>query len=127
MTTKQTRPDFRDTQQTNLQFTLHAQQRIQQRGCRKNDACFICEYGEDCGAGIHFMSRRNEHRIAHEINRLIRQGKLDEKKGKQVKTRMGKLRGLAVVEKKGLILTVYRPDRWKQRRFLKGMHPRSTA
>lgn len=77
-------------------LTTHAKSRLKQRGLASDDVSLIVEYGEDVGDGFLMTDKAINNRkkcLASELQRL------------------DKLRGVAVIEDQGVIITAYRADK----------------
>jgi len=77
-------------------LTMHASVRLKQRGLASDDISLIVEHGEDVGDGFLMTDKAINNRkecLTREMQRLE------------------KLRGVAVIEDQGVIVTAYRADK----------------
>lgn len=109
-------------------ISLHAKGRIRQRGLREKDILFVCQYGQPCKEGgndVRFMSRKNEQRVASQIDLRVRHRKCGEKEARQTKALMEKIRGVAVYlaeeKERKVVKTVYRLSRKQVHALMKRM------
>ena len=89
--------------------TRHGTERLRQRGYRRADLGLVLEEGTPAGNAVLLTNRDVDERIA-ECRRLISQ--------------LERLRGTAVVLAGDRVLSVYRPNRRKLKRFLRHRHGR---
>jgi hypothetical protein len=89
--------------------TRHGIERLRQRGYRKTDLDLILEEGTPAGNAVLLTDRDVAEQVA-ECRRRIRQ--------------LQRLRGTAVVLAGDRVLSVYRPNRRKLKRFLRHRHGR---
>lgn len=91
--------------QGRARLSRHAQQRLRQRGLKESDVARLQRFGEEVEEGYLMTDRSLEASIAalkSEIQRLER------------------LRGLALIERGNTLVTMYRADRRRQSRLLRG-------
>lgn len=92
-------------QQVMLEMTKHAAARIRQRGLTERDVSLIRASGESVDDGFLMTNRAIDLQV-QVLRREI--------------TRIEKLRGVAVIEGAGKVITVYRADKRRVRRLLAG-------
>ena len=88
--------------QTSFSLSQHAKKRLRQRGLADGDITLIVEYGEDVEDGFVMTNKAIKNRkekIAREMQQLE------------------KLRGVAVIESQGVIVTTYRADKRRIKRL----------
>jgi hypothetical protein len=86
-----------------LRLSSHAKQRLQQRGVRKRDVGIVMEHGTDTEEAILLTNHDVAEAIAEYRRRIAD---------------LERLRGVALVIADDTVVSVYRPDSDRKRRFL---------
>ena len=104
---------------------LHCKQRQQQRGRADADISIIGKYGEH-HRGVCLLTRRRVKSVVRRLRRwMVRHtSSRVRKRANQVRAIIARLEKLAdwmlVVSANGEVITVYRADRQRQRKFMRG-------
>jgi hypothetical protein len=86
-----------------MNFSRHAENRMQQRGMQEQDIQLVLDYGTETSDGI-FLRRKDIKSAEHDLKKMLQ--------------RLNRLAGSYVVLDGENIVTAYRPDTRKEKRIL---------
>lgn len=86
-----------------IHLTSHAMQRLRQRGFFNQDVQLVMRFGTEIPDGI-MLRDKDVQTVVQDLKRLIE--------------RLHRLSGVCVIAEGATVVTCYRPDRRRERRFL---------
>ena len=109
----------------NMKLSRHCQNRQRQRGRSSLDIIILAKYGEYDG-GIYMLTRRRAKSIVIRMRRWLRghTSPLVRQRAHRVRTIVQRIEKLTdwmlIISPEGTAITVYRADRHRQKKFMRG-------